>query len=466
MPGGSLAVPFTSEDSMNPFFMTTLMNSTLISLAFQSLYTLDAGYEAHRELASGETVSAGSVKTELSPDAVFSDGTPVTGQDVVYSFDLAKSSVLYSALLEGVTSCESAEDGSVTFRLTYPDVNVLNALTFPVVKRGTATTESSAPVGSGTYCFHQDGIRLTLVCNLLYSGELPPVGTIRLTDVPQDAVLETLVDTGELDFCYSDLSSGNAKRTYSPVSYIYLNNLVFLGMNHESVNLKVREIRKGISYAIDRQEIVKSAFQSFARAATVPFNTSWTALSDSKAASVQSFYAEETNALNCFAALNAGRPETPIDLFMICPENNSFMRNTANLIAKQLSAYYVNVTVSFLSATEYMNRLREGSFDMYIGEIKLPKNMDLSAFFAYDGAASYGIDTIEGASAAAYFRYREGSASAEEFMNTFLKEMPFIPLCFRNGRMCYTPDVTYTAGAADGMIFSRFSEWKIELPKE
>ena len=464
MPGGSIAVPYSTEDSMNPFFMTSVVNSTLISLVYQSLYYLDAGYDTVRELAAAETVSAGSVKVELSHEFSFSDGTAVTEDDVIYSFELAKASRLYSTQLEGVESCTAAEEGALMFRLAYPDVNVLNALTFPVVKRGTATTETSAPVGSGLFRFNQDGIRTTLVCNLLYAGELPPIGTVRLTAVQPDTTLETLVDTGELDFCYSDLASGNAKRTYSPVSYVYLNNLVFLGMNRESVNLQVAEIRKGISCAIDRQEIVKSAFQGFARAATVPFNTSWTKITDSAAASSVSFYADEVKAAAYFNPLYVGTEKNIVYLTMLCPENNSFMRNAANLIAKELSAYYIEVEVRFLDEAKYMDALKRGDFDLYMGEIKVPKTMDLSAFFGYDGAASYGINTTGGAAASAYFRYREGEAEIEEFLEAFLNEMPFVPLCFRNGRMCYTPDITYTAGAADGRIFSDISQWKIDKP--
>lgn len=466
IPAGSIAVPFSTEDSMNPFFMTSVMNSTLVSLVFQSLYYLDAGYDNVRELAVSETVSTGSVKVELSHDFLFSDSTPVTEDDVIYSFELAKASKLYSTLLEGIESCTAAEEGFLMFSLAYPDVNVLNALSFPIVKRGTATTETSAPVGSGPFRFNQDGIRTSLICNLLYKGDLPPVGTIRLTSVSRDATLETLVDTGELDFCYSDLSSGNAKRTYSPVSYIYLNNLVFVGLNSNTVNLRSSAIRRGIACAFDRQEIVKSAFQGFARAATVPFNTSWTQMTSSAAASKLSFYSDETKAKELFKTLDAGVEENVMYLTLICPDTNSFMRNTAKLIAKQLSAYYIDVNVKFLDETAYIYALQTGDYDMYVGEIKIPKTMDLSAFFAYDGAASYGIDTTSGASASAYFKYREGDTGIEEFLNVFLNEMPFIPLCFRNGRMCYTPDITYTAGAADGRIFADISGWKITLKEE
>lgn len=460
LPGGVLSVPYTDDDSLNPFFVKSVINSALISFIFQGLYYLDAGYKINRELAVSETVSAGSVKVALDGERVFSDGSPLTAEDVVYSFEYARNSALYGVQLEGIAGCESVGDGTVLFRLSYPDVNVLNALTFPIVKRGTATTDSALPVGTGAYKYQQDGIRLSLIYNFKCGGDIPAIGTVRLTGVTQQTALETLVDTGELDFCYSDLSGGTAKRTYSSVSYIYLNNLVFLGVNCESVNMQIADLRKAVSYAIDRQEIVQSGFQGFARSAAVPFNTSWTEVSGLKMTSDLPYYSDKTKAAKLFNTHGAGYEDNMIYLELLCPDNNSFMRNAASVIAKQLSGYFVTVTVKLLSLDEYASALKSGEYDLYMGEVKIPRTMDLSAFFSANGGASYGINTESGLSANAYFRYRSGDISLEQFINVFLGEMPFIPLCYRNGRICFTPEVSYMPNVSEGRIFGDIASWQ------
>lgn len=462
IPGGSLSVPYTAADSLNPFFMTSVMNSSLISLLFESLYYLDSGYEIQKELAESETVSAGSVKVNIAPGVVFSDGTPLTADDVVYSFGLALKSALFAEQLSGIESCTAASDLTVMFKLSRADVNVLNALTFPIVKNGSANTAAALPTGSGTYKFYMDSIRLSLICNMKSRDEIPSIGTIRLTQVPENSTLETLVDTGELDFCYSDLSSGSAKITYSPVRYIYLNNFVFLGVNSASVNLKLPDLRRAVAYAIDRQDIVESGFQGFARSATVPFNTSWTEVSKAKAASSISFYADTVKAGELFEKYGAGTEENMIYMTLICPDSNSFLRNAAGVVAKQLGQYSVTVTVELLNADDYIAALEAGNYDLYMGEIKIPRTMDLSAFFTAEGAASYGIDLAGTRSAEVYFKYRSGDLSLNDFLTVFTEELPFIPLCFRNGRMCCTTDIENTVGTSEGRLFGDIALWKFK----
>ena len=44
LPEGSITVPYTELDSLNPFFTETLINFSLISLAYDGLFYLDGGF--------------------------------------------------------------------------------------------------------------------------------------------------------------------------------------------------------------------------------------------------------------------------------------------------------------------------------------------------------------------------------------------------------------------------------------
>ena len=461
-PEGSVAVPYLPGDSLNPFSIETVINAPLVSLYCRGLYRLDAGFNPVNDLAQSEIVSTGNVKVNLKPGLVFSDGSPVSAGDVVYSYRLAKESNLYREHLCNMTSCDAPDDKTVLFTLDHPDVNALNGLLFPVVKEGTADRKDSLPISCGPYRFTQDGIRLSLTCNTRCEGDLPPVGTVRLTEVEENTVLESLVDSGDVNFCCSDLSHGSAKRTYAAATDIYLNNLVFIGVNRKNANLGVAEIRRAVSLALDRQEIVSAGFQSFARAAALPFNTSWTAIADSAVAAGLSFNADNAAADAILAPYGAGTGGDPCYLTLLCPEDNSFLRNTAGVIAKQLAKNNVVVTVETVDRYDYRELLSTEKFDCYLGEIKLSPTMDLSPFFSYDGAAIYGIDPEEGEIGERYEEYRGGELPLDEFLETFVQETPFIPLCFRNGRMCYTSDVTAVTGVSEFSVFGQIAGWKVD----
>ncbi len=458
IPDGSISVPYTSLDSLNPFYTKSVLNSTIASLVYRSLYKLDSSFSWERDLALSESINGLTLKVYLVQELVFSDLAPMTPEDVVYSFDLAKKSPLYGAGLSGILECTAGEDNSVIFTLTESNRHILNALTFPVVKSGTAAGEDFLPVGNGFYQFHQDGIRLTLKANLKYAGTLPTVGTVRLTDVKGNAEPENLVSTGEIDFCYSDLSDADISGVNSAVTSVYLNNLVYIGVNHQNVNLILSSFRRALSYGIDRQTITENAYRGFARGTGVPFNISWKDYSSSASASAITVYNPQKTA-ELLGERGFGEGGNPLDLVLLCNEGNSFLRNTASLIASSLAPYNVNITIQLMNSEDIEKAVKAGNYDLYLGEIKLPSTMDLSQFFTVGGNAAYGIDFQYITSDEEYQKYKSGEISLDSFIETFCTDMPFIPLLYRNGRLCYTRSITSELSVTEGDMFGDIYKW-------
>ncbi len=453
IPGGSLSVPYISDDSLNPFFSETVLNCALTSLIYRYLYTLDTSFTPVKDIALSESISGLILKVYINPDLVFSDGTALTAEDVKYSFDCAKASDRYSAQLSGIASCYVESKDCAVFQLDYTDVNVLNALTFPIVKNGSAVSSDMLPAGNGFYQFNQDGIRLTLKANLKYAGTLPEIGTVRLTDVKGNTSPENLVSAQELDFYYSDLSDANTSGENCSSTGIYLNNLVYMGINSANVNLVLASFRQALSYAINRSSIAENAFMGYARGAAVPFNTSWSGYSSSLSASSITLTADSEKTQQLLSARGFGADGLSLDLVLVCSEGNAFIRNTANEIASSLKPFNVNITIQLLGSDALKKTVQAGAYDLYIAEIKLPSTMDLSQFFTVGGAASYGINFDYITADEAYFRYRSGELTLDDFIASFNADMPFIPLVYRNGRFLYTRDVTSELIASEGFLY-------------
>ncbi len=460
IPGGSLSVPYIASDSLNPYFSETLHNCSLTTLLYRSLYTLDTAFMPGKDIAVTESLSGKLLRVFINPDLVFSDGSPVTAEDVRYSFDCAKASLRYRTALSGITSCTAEDDKTAVFELSRTDAQVLNLLTFPIVKNGTADTRNSYPTGNGFYQFSEDGIRLTLKANLRYSGTLPEIGTVRLTDVSRNTNPANLVATNELDFYYSDLSDSDVSGVNCSSTGVYLNNLVFMGINHYNVNLVLATFRQALSFAIDRQTIAESAFMGYARGAAVPFNTSWQKYSSSLSASSVSLSADGEKTQELLSQYGFGEGGQPLDLTLLCNEGNAFIRNAANEIASSLKAYNVNITIRLMNSEDLQKAVKEGLYDLYIAEIKIPANMDLTEFFSYGGNASYGIDFSYLTCNEAYSRYRSGEITLDDFIAVFNKEMPFIPLAYRNGRFLYTRDVISELYCAENFFFTDINNLK------
>ena len=461
IPDGVITMAYTSLDSVNPFVITSVLNSSLISLVYQPLYELDTGFVPQKKLAASENIEGHSVRIEILQEIMFSDSSPLTSADVVYSFNKAKSSPLYRETLKNIERCEQNGKYSVIFSLKQADVNVLNCLTFPVVKSGSAENDNSVPVGSGYYKFLKKDLRFTLECNLLYMGDLPKIGTVRLYDITDTSSLMHLLDMGTIDTFYSDLSDGEAQRTYSGSTEIYLNNLVFLGLNKENYRVSSADIRRAVSFALDRQTIIESAFLGHARATAFPFNTSWESIASSGFATTVPTSTDLNAADTLLDTFSSGTNGKTIYFTLIYCNSNSFMRNTCALIKEQLKKVNIEVNVKMLDEGEFRTALANGEYDMYLSEIKLTQNMDLSPFFSANGAAAYGMTNSLSGLDECYADYISGSGELDTFLKEFYEEMPFIPICYRNGQLSYSRNITSAVISTERNLYSNIAEWTL-----
>ena len=96
---------------------------------------------------------------------------------------------------------------------------------------------------------------------------------------------------------------------------------------------------------------------------------------------------------------------------------------------------------------------------MYIGEVRLLPNMDLSPLLG--GAAGYGIDPLC-SSVTRYLQLLSGSCELMDFINTFNEDLPFIPLCYRNAAASYTNAMQADYACCDSDVFYDIETWSFK----
>lgn len=164
--GGELLMSaFGSFDSLNPFLLKGLSAAGLGVLVFESLLekSLDEPFSMYGLLAEDVSLADDglSVTFRLRPQARFSDGTPVTAQDVKFSFDTLRSAVahpMYRFYWADVERAEVLDTRTVrfVFKRTNPELHLILG-EMPVLSEkwvaGRAFDQLArvAPVGSGPY---------------------------------------------------------------------------------------------------------------------------------------------------------------------------------------------------------------------------------------------------------------------------------------------------------------------------
>jgi peptide/nickel transport system substrate-binding protein len=435
------ALAYTGDDTLNPYKAKTLTNLNLSSLFFEGLVKIDDEMMPAPQLAASlEYPSKLTISAVLRLDAKFSDGSPVKVEDVLYSFSLAKSSGNYKALMSNVKSAKKDGENGVLFTLNSADPHAAACLSFPVLKKGTA----DQPVGSGLYIF-KDGSLPQLIPNP-NNPVKPKIKEIRLLDVPDGDAMIYALESGNISFYYNDLSGGSIPQITTASISVELNSLVFVGINSFKSGLSNPKVRSAINLSISRAEICANAFAGRARPAQTPFNPSWKAASGLKGFDEREKIDTAVAQLN-EAGYNKGNSQKKLSLELLVGKENSFRVAAAGLLKNQLARAGVEIKITELPHTELIKRLKSGKFDLYIGEIRLSANMSLKPVLARDGSAAYGVNR-SGEAAAAYSKYLNGEIDMQQFTDIFTKDVPFIPLCWRNGIAAYNRSLSKVAATA------------------
>lgn len=123
-------------NSLNPLFATTNSEKTLSKLMFGTLSSVD--YSGHIGLGLADSIKTNDTGSEwtvkLRDGLKWSDGEPITNDDVVYTVGVIQSpavNTIYSSNLSGVKV--KTEDDKLIFTLPTPYANFSSALEFPIL---------------------------------------------------------------------------------------------------------------------------------------------------------------------------------------------------------------------------------------------------------------------------------------------------------------------------------------------
>jgi len=292
-----------------------------------------------------------------------------------------------------------------------------------------------------------------------YYGQKGSVVTINLINAPDNESISHYVEIGATDMYFSDISDGTIYRMSGTKTDINLNNLVYIGINHKNGKLALNQLRQALSSGINRQKICKDAFYNNALAATGFFNPLWEetkSVQNIQITSNSQITVENLKEIGYNVLDKDGKPKTKLKFSLLVNKENKARVSAANLISAQLKEYGISITVRKVSYKEYKSMLKKGHFDLYLGEVKITENMDLSELVSSGGSAAFGIkkpksskedteanekdeteetqDTAESLDCAKIIKgFYKGKNSINDVAVTLQSDMPIIPVCYRMG---------------------------------
>jgi peptide/nickel transport system substrate-binding protein len=212
---------------------------------------------------------------------VFSDGSPLTAEDVKFSFDRnveIASPNGASSLITNMKSIEAPDEKTVIFHLKAPDATwplVLTAASFAIVPSDVYPADKLQPddevVGSGRYTVasYEPGQQIVLKKNPDYSGDDPAENdTFIVQYYNQASPLKLAVQQGDVDIAFRNLSPTDISdlQDADGVNIVDGNGteIRYLVFNEElqagDTDAEKLAIRQAVAQVIDREAIAKNVY--------------------------------------------------------------------------------------------------------------------------------------------------------------------------------------------------------------
>lgn len=421
-------LPCLSGQTFDPVDCIDGVQQTVGALLYEPLFTLDGELEPQPVLCSGYRYDEQTLTYTfaLRGAAVFSDGSPLTAADVLAVYRRAAESERYAARFADVVSMRSA-DGAVLVTLARANARFPALLDIPIVKAG--TEKNPVPLGTGPYLYVSSAGGAALCANSAWwRGVSLPVERIALAAVKDNDTAASLFASHSVHFLLADPTgidsipaSGGASLTDVPTTVMQ-----FLGFNTRRALFADAALRAAMSGRIERGPLVSALLSGHAMSAQFPVSP------------VSPLYPKErefrTSADEYAAALeeagvSASRPRT---VTLLVNEENAFKCAVADSICAQLTTDALTVTAHRLPWGEYLAALQSGSFDLFLGEVRLTADWNIRGLIDPAGALNYG--GYEGETLTARFDAFSagGRAASDAFYASFAAETPFAPLLFKS----------------------------------
>ena len=382
-------MPYYAQVTMNPIQCTDYTNRALMTLIYQSLFVVDRHYQVQPMLCSRYSMAQDmrSYTFYVDEKATFSDGTNVRASDVVASLLAAKESKYYGGRFLHMTAIELSEDGGVQIKLDTACENLPILLDIPIIKE--SQLEAERPLGSGPYVLDTSSGEWVLRrrsnwwCKAV--GMAVTAQTIGLRKAESNTQIRDDFQFADLNLVCADPCSDRYADYRCDFELWDCETGVFtyIAFCDLSTVFGSVEMRAALTYGLDRETMADDIYRGFGMGASLPASP----LSPYYSQSLASQYAYDPER---FAQVVKEQGMEGSEVIFLVNSDDSMRVRAARAVRDMLELGGLKVTMKEVSGSAYSYAFTAKEYDLYLGQTKLSANMDLSAFFAANGALSKG----------------------------------------------------------------------------
>ena len=445
--GGSVQAYILRPDTFNPLTTGISSNRRILSLCFDSLFTLDSGFNLVPRLAESYSVSDGGkkIRIHLRQDVTWHDGSKFTASDVIYTVNniVSSDNSYYRSVLDGLISrVRTVDSYTVDFYLNYPNNGAVAHLVFPIIKKGTGFSEGYSPIGTGPFRLKGGLTESSVIleknpdwkCGEVY------IDSVVLNVLPDENAVYSAFSTGVIDFVQITKDNAGKFSISENIGYIptYSYKYTFVGLNFENSLLASDDVRKTISNLLNTETFTHSVLSDYGIATNLPIHPMAYYYNPEKPSFDSPFVVKEEGLLY----YRTPSENIPLEFTLLVNEENTARCTVAEHLAAVLGEHGISVKVLFADYETYKKRISDGDFDMYLGTTQLSSDANLHPIVGNEGNLNYGKfynDSVE--TLLNNLLTCENPSYRSEILKKLQLELyntvPHIPLYFENEMIVY-----------------------------
>lgn len=367
---GALIAAIAGEpDQLDPQRTSAYFSFEVLENVFDTLVEPDENLQMRPALAKSWEVSPDQLTWtfHLRDGVTWHDGTPLTADDVVYSYRRIIDEQLTNVdKFSAVSDVTAPDPATVRIRVVHATPNLLTNLGgfkgMAIVQRSNVESGQIAthPIGTGPFSFagRKSGDSITLKANPRYWGGPPHVSGVTFRFISEPSTALSALQAGEIDWTDSVPPQRVAQLRNDDSLTLAVtpsNDYWYLALNEAKQPWNDVRVRKAIAYAIDRDAI--AAATSY-RTATVnqlaiPQGNPWYTAYDRYRYDIE-------HAKKLLHEAGA----TPQTLDMLVTSEYPETVTAAQIIADNLAPLGITVNIRTVDFASWLDEQNSGHFDM------------------------------------------------------------------------------------------------------
>jgi peptide/nickel transport system substrate-binding protein len=410
---GELRLYCTYLDTLDPIITENIYYKRYSSLVFESLVKLDAEQKPTPLLSDRwEASDDGLIWTfHIRNDVLWHDGVKLTAEDIEFTIKtILESNSVYRGILSNISAYAATSLDSIRIVLKKPNSFTPELMTFPIISKHNyektslyGSNSQKLPIGTGPYILtgYQEKYSLNLTANEKWWNKDTNIPSIKVMLFENDKNMKTVFQSNKCDVLHVDSIDykGYSERTGILTREFTGNCFEFISFNIKNKILCDKDIRKAISYLIDRQTIIREVLGDRAVSSALPIlPDSWVFNKDKFDLSPNREKALEliekcgwSNKNNRYTKVISGK-KNDLKFELLVNNENSLRLKAANIIREQLESNNIKIEIKEVTWEEQIKLINAGKYDITLTGCRLSAIPDMSYLYS-DSYLSYASST-------------------------------------------------------------------------